>query len=96
MQRGSDSGVVSPADRSVVVSRIEDDADGSDERMASTAAATRITATPPVTSQEKRVRSTLESTNGIHTEVPDASAALPQVSGSSAKRYARITHNQRR
>jgi hypothetical protein len=64
VQRGSPPGVataanvVSPADRSVAVSRlVGDDADGSDERMASTAAATTITATPPITSQERRVRS---------------------------------------
>jgi hypothetical protein len=64
VQRGSSSGVatsasvVSPPDRSVAISRLVGaDADGSDERMASTAAATTITATPPVTSQERRVRS---------------------------------------
>jgi hypothetical protein len=63
VQRGSPSGVVTtanvafPADRSVAVSRLGEDADGSDERMASTAAATRITARPPMTSQERRVRS---------------------------------------
>jgi hypothetical protein len=64
VQRGSPSGVASTgivtspaADRSVAVSRLGEDADGSDERMVSTAAATRITATPPITSQERRVRS---------------------------------------
>jgi hypothetical protein len=63
VQRGSPSGVVTAAnvvfraDRSVAVSRLGGEADGSDERMASTAAAARITATPPITSQERRVRS---------------------------------------
>jgi hypothetical protein len=63
VQRGSDSGVVTPAsvvfpaDRPVAVSPLGDEADGSDERMASTAPAPRITATPPITSQERRVRS---------------------------------------
>jgi hypothetical protein len=82
VQRDSDSGLVTPvslvfpADRSVAVSRRGDDADGPGERMASNTAATRITATPPITSQERRVRTISEGTNWIYSEVP--SATLPQ------------------